>query len=294
MTFKQLVDRCKLFVDGTGSLLEELLREAEMELSKECNIYEDNWEYFTPIGTSSIPFVALPSNFKEMIGVWYNGNLLDMCEESQIYRNTDNDVLDGSPSKYYIRNDRLYFDKNLSQSGKILIRYYAIPTFLSGQLPGEAQSMLGDFKHNTKTFNLIRVEDVGGSPCKVWIDTVADADIVGFTVSGYKTAPSSKAVWTIQSFDGKTSSGAEYTINNGGGNVPLASTPLEVHNWHSIAPMIPDEYHKSLCDYAIYIASNRTDPNLSDRHFTLWNNTLSKCKSYSMDRELINNVKWEI
>ena len=38
MTFKQLVDRCKLFVDGTGSLLEELLREAEMDLCRECNL----------------------------------------------------------------------------------------------------------------------------------------------------------------------------------------------------------------------------------------------------------------
>ena len=41
MNWKQLVDRCGLFVNANSRLLLNLLYEAEEELTKECLLYED-------------------------------------------------------------------------------------------------------------------------------------------------------------------------------------------------------------------------------------------------------------
>ena len=301
MTFKQLVDRCKLFVDGTGSLLEELLREAEMDLCRECNIYEDEWTYTTPIKGSgaSFSYIGIPNNFKEVIGVWYNGELLEMCEETSIYRDNDNKVLEGSPSKYYIRNERMYFDKALSQTGKLLFRYYAIPTKVSGATSYWSGAL--DVWWYGKTVQLIETLDITGTRY-VWLDLVAGKELEGKLISGPNLTDGNFSSWTLDTFIGYNVSGsshgggAEYKIVTGGAwpGLPDKSAPMRIGDWHKIAPMIPEEYHRILCDYAIYVASNRTDPNLSDRHYSLWNNSITKLKSSSMDRELINNVKWEI
>ena len=70
MTFDKLADRCLLFVDTEKILLIELLKEAEIEMSRKCNIFENSRGYYT-LGTDNI--FQLPSDYKQMIlAKWKN------------------------------------------------------------------------------------------------------------------------------------------------------------------------------------------------------------------------------
>jgi hypothetical protein len=62
MTFDKLADRCLLFVDERKQMLIELLKEAELELTRQCNMYEDT-RTFTCDGSTSY---GLPSNYKQL------------------------------------------------------------------------------------------------------------------------------------------------------------------------------------------------------------------------------------
>ena len=69
MNWSKLADRCQLFVDGDKGLFIELLKEAEIELTRQANILEDEKDY-TADGTNSF---GLPSNFKQAIAVLCQG-----------------------------------------------------------------------------------------------------------------------------------------------------------------------------------------------------------------------------
>ena len=52
MTWDKLVDRCLLFTDAPGALLKELLKEAQIELSNELELYDSLFQISVP-GTVS-------------------------------------------------------------------------------------------------------------------------------------------------------------------------------------------------------------------------------------------------
>ena len=203
MTFDKLADRCLLFVDTEKNLLIELLKEAEIEMSRKCNIFENSRGYYT-LGTNNI--FQLPSDYKQMIlAKWKNYKLLPIHEDEVDY-DTDGNIKSGTPSGYFIRNNDLHLNyiPELSTTVKRLnISYYGVVD-------------------NTQP--LTTVDDV-------------------FVVE---------------------------------------------------EPMIPDAYHRDLCDYAIAIAAAKSLPDLHTKHWNMWNSNLLNIQNEDADRELVHSIKEDI
>jgi len=192
MTFDKLADRCLLFVDERKQMLIELLKEAELEMTRKCNMYEDTSSY-TCDGSSSY---GLPSNYKQVIHIQHDGRTLVAVSESDVAFNSENEVASGLPSVYYIRNFGIHLDTKPS-TGKISLSYYGT------------------------------------------VDNIQDT----------------------------------------------SSTP---------SPIIPELYHRDLCDYAISIAYAKTDPDSYIRHLKIWNNSLNEIKAEDADRELVHSIRREV
>jgi len=192
MTFDKLADRCLLFVDERKQMLIELLKEAELEMTRKCNMYEDT-KTFTCDGSESY---GLPSNYKQVIHIQHDGSSLVAVSESDVAFNSENEVASGSPSAYYIRNFGIHLDTKPS-TGKISLSYYG---------------------------TVDNIQDTTASP----------------------------------------------------------------------SPIIPELYHRDLCDYAISIAYAKTDPSSHLRYLQLWTNNLDEIKSEDADRELVHSIRREV
>ena len=87
MTWDKLVDRCLLFTDAPGGLLKELLKEAQVELSNELELYDSMFQIEVP-GTisglggqssnadASHDYTPLPVDFIRDNFVTYDGKKL--------------------------------------------------------------------------------------------------------------------------------------------------------------------------------------------------------------------------
>ena len=192
MTFDKLADRCLLFVEERKQMVVELLKEAELEMTRKCNMYEDTREY-TCDGSVSY---GLPDNYKQIIFIQYDGTKLYALGEDEVSYDSSGDIQDGEPTGYFIRNNGIHLDYK-SSSGKIKISYY-------GTLDGAQDN---------------------------------------------STDPS---------------------------------------------PIIPNMFHRDLCDYAIAISAAKDNPNLHDKHWSLWLLSLDGIINEDADRELNHSIKREM
>tara|TARA_Y100001938_G_scaffold21321_1_gene27379 strand:- start:952 stop:1530 length:579 start_codon:yes stop_codon:yes gene_type:complete len=119
MTFDKLADRCMLFIDERRALLVELLKEAEIEMTRECNMYEDSRVYSCD-GSESY---GLPSNYKQIIFIQHDGSKLYPINEDEVSYGSDGKIQTGTPTGYFIRNGGIHLN-NTTTDGKIRIHYY--------------------------------------------------------------------------------------------------------------------------------------------------------------------------
>ena len=119
MTFDKLADRCLLFVDERKQMIIELLKEAELEMTRKCNMYEDTRDY-TSDGSASY---GLPSNYKQVIFLQYDGWKLNPISEDEINYSSDGTIGTGQPTGYFIRNNGFHLD-NKPSSGTLRLSYY--------------------------------------------------------------------------------------------------------------------------------------------------------------------------
>ena len=103
-SWKQLAERCQLFVDEKDGLLIELLKEAECELANRCSLYKQNFTILFRDNTKSNAF-KLPSTYKQMISVHIDGDLIP-------YKNKD-------PKIEY----KQYMDQHYSKDDSWLLNY---------------------------------------------------------------------------------------------------------------------------------------------------------------------------
>jgi len=192
MTFDKLADRCLLFVEERKQMIVELLKEAELEMTRKCNMYEDTRD-ITADGSASY---GLPSNYKQVIIITFKGGRLHPISEDEIVYDSDGAVQTGNPTGYFIRNNGFYLDSKPS-SGKIKLSYY-------GTLDG--------------------AQDTSSDP----------------------------------------------------------------------SPVIPDMYHRDLCNYAIAVASAKDNPQFHDKYWMLWQTSLNEIINQDADRELIHTIKREV
>ena len=192
MTFDILADRCLLFVDDDKAMLISLLKEAELEMTRKCNMYEDIREYTADSSDS----YGLPTNYKQVIIITYKGSTLPPISEDEVFYDSDGAVQTGAPTGYFIRNNGIHFNTKPS-SGKIKLSYYG-------------------------------------------------------TVDGAQDATADPS------------------------------------------PIIPDMFHRDLCNYAIAIASAKLNPGMHDKHWMLWNQSIETITNQDADRELIHTIKREV
>jgi hypothetical protein len=67
-----------------------------------------------------------------------------------------------------------------------------------------------------------------------------------------------------------------------------------IKNYRTKGPVIENDYHIALCDYAIYIATALTDPSVSEKHLMLWEKTIMEITNENIDKELPIGMKEEI
>jgi len=192
MTYDKLADRCLLFVEERKQMIVELLKEAELEMTRKCNMYEDTRD-ITADGSASY---GLPSNYKQVIIITFKGGRLHPISEDEIVYDSDGAVQAGNPTGYFIRNNGFYLDSKPS-SGKIKLSYY-------GTLDG--------------------AQDTSSDP----------------------------------------------------------------------SPIIPDMYHRDLCNYAIAVASAKDNPQFHDKYWMLWQTSLNEIINEDADRELVHTIKREV
>ena len=192
MTFDKLADRCLLFVEERKQMIIELLKEAELEMTRKCNMFEDNRDY-TADGSASY---GLPSNYKQVVLLTYKGDKLQSITEDEVDYDSDGTVTTGTPTGYFIRNNGFHLNYK-PDSGAIKLSYY-------GTVDG--------------------VQDTASDP----------------------------------------------------------------------SPIVPDMYHRDLCNYAIAIASAKDNPGMHDKHWSLWMVNLKEIINEDADRELVHQIKSEI
>lgn len=145
MNWKKLVDRCEIICDSDRGLLKSLLFEAEEELCREVDVYEDTVEFNITTNTAHNHYVYLPgtdkdnlvsssstesmtlySHFKKEISVIYNGQKLKPMFESDFTYKQDGKLHSGTPIGYAISNDKLLFSHH-APSKNLSINYYGVP-----------------------------------------------------------------------------------------------------------------------------------------------------------------------
>ena len=123
MTYDKLADRVLLFVEERKQMIVELLKEAELELTRKCNMYEDTRDYACDGSTS----YGIPSDYKQAKIVTYKSDIIPAISEDEFSYNTDGQVDTGSPTGYTIKNNGLH-PNYLPADGKLRISYYATAT----------------------------------------------------------------------------------------------------------------------------------------------------------------------
>ena len=120
MTFNELADRCLLMCNSNKPALKKLVVEAEYELTRSVDILENTQVTNNHTGQSH----SLPNDFKSIILVTFDGDMLYPIDETEISYNTDGSVNTGTPVGYFVRNNTLLFDS--SHPGVVNISYNAL------------------------------------------------------------------------------------------------------------------------------------------------------------------------
>ena len=145
-SWNQLTDRCSLFFDAPDGLYRELLKEAEQELSNKCSLFTSHHTYQF-VSTEHSNALKLPNDYKAMIGVWVDGNLIKYVEKTQwdFTKGTYTEypvmtVGTGTPEFYDLTNGFLVLNKTPSATTTVDIYYKAD---LSTSLTGIDYTVLG-------------------------------------------------------------------------------------------------------------------------------------------------------
>ena len=69
------------------------------------------------------------------------------------------------------------------------------------------------------------------------------------------------------------------------------SKTVQIDNYRQYAPMIPQMYRISLCNYAIALSQAKSNPQMHDKHLALFLQDVEKIKNESADKDLNHTIK---
>ena len=316
-SWNQLIERCGLFHDAPGGLYKELLKEAEVELANKCSLYKASVSYnFANIQVVGKPqnSVQLPPTYKSMISVWVNGDEIPHREKHQwTFSKGDSGmtVQSGTPNYYDLANGFIFFDKAPSTSD-------VVDCYFRANMPNDPNldrsvMLLPDINSSTDDDRVNIATSIGseidGFGCYAiyydnnggshrlsnlkfkseGIDSREPFDPGQFGIRGLEHQNHNIS---LQQFEGGDGAGGDFD-----------GTPSDTHNYFRkgfiglyrlVGPVIENDYHLNLCDYAIYMASAKTNPELSMRHLQIWEQRLTEILNDNIDKELPKGIKEEI
>ena len=301
-SWNQLSDRCNLFYTAPSGLYKELLKEAEVELANRCSLYKASMSYnFANMQVANLPqnSIQLPNSYKSMIAVWVNGDEIPHREKHQWTFNKGDGgmtVQSGTPNYYDLANGFIFFDKAPSSSDVVDFYFRAnmindsdldksvmlLPNIVSGTGDGnydkvKIQTSIGaelDGFGCSAVYYSPRGDGTTGTTC-----TLSNLKFVGssndsrepFDPGQYKsrwtTDLHNHSNFNFQLFEGGDGSGADFNDSDVADNVHKKGV---ITKYRLVGPVIENDYHLNLCDYAIYIASAKADPELSMKHLQIW------------------------
>jgi len=325
MNWKRLIDRCKLFEkDAPEQLLKELLKEAEEELCRHIPILERKKNYQGPFTTEEVsqdgetistkqPFFLLPQDFMKMKYVYCQGVKLDTIAQDEVIYDSNHRLTEARPRGYYIHNDRIYFD-TIPAKEIISIEYYAhltsrvqnkdfeildtisIPmdngvviepqaigigsmqTNLTRDNVVSTPTILGDDDKTKQEYRNLALSRVARDEYGFSIDTDLGSELVGFNVI-YGGAMSS-----IVSCNESPDHGVGWTYSTNGSS-PTAGEIVTIVDYRTLAPIVPVQYHKDLCDYALHTATG------NQIYYDKWASNIAIIEAQDVDRNLDHNIK---
>lgn len=315
-SWNQLVDRCKLFYDAPDGLYKELLKEGEIELSSKCNLFYQNFSFHFGRDVAQHNAITLPDTFKSVISVWFNGDKLHYKDKSgfDFTKSTDSSdysmmVGTGTPQYYFIANNQIVLDKCVDSNGSD-----TLDVFFKANLTNQPhnKSMLFAYADNSLTND------------QLFLGTSLGIELVGADFSWYSATTGLHNI-ELSSYGGIGSSATDINLNNvydmnqniekhsGLGDSSLKHIKLgsmytvttelpdptnerillmgTLNNYSNYAPMIDSSYHIALCDYALYVASARKEPSLSDKHRMIWEQGIQEILNDNLDRSLSHTIK---
>ena len=323
MIWDKLVDRCLLFTDAPGGLLKELLKEGEMELSNRLEIYDSLYNLVVPSTTDGLGirshynsstmnvvennYHKLPFDYLKDISVSHEGRTLRKMSEDEIARKQNGKSYSGTPTAYGISGDFIVFDTSPSPGDSFVIHYKAmmtdltnnkvltmtyykssgpyvyLDTDLGSNLDNKKMAFEGDVRVLTAGTNGISSSPVGVPALHKSNKSPADP---GDMSSGVPVTVATRYTLTGGAL-GTSGSLSSSTLDGNGGLVMVFA-------YRDIAPVIPERFHKDLCNYAIAIANAKSAPDLYDKYWTKWELNMDRLINEAMDRDLIHSIRGEI
>ena len=182
MNWTKLVDRCELMVESDRTLLLNLLYEAEEELTRSVDLYEDK---FTSTLASETDSVALPSEgdatyslFRSPIVVLHNGVKLKAMHEYDFYFKSDNTKHAGTPIGYSIKNNTINLSHKAKIGDKITVIYYGIVNVHIGVSPSIPEQYHKDLCYYACYIaQLKRAPEVASAYMQLWLETIKNIKI---------------------------------------------------------------------------------------------------------------------
>ena len=330
MIWDKLVDRCLLFTDAPSGLLRELLKEAEDELANKLELYDAIYTITVPDTISGLglwsadansdnSYTKLPPDYLRDIQVTHRGVPLRKMEEFESFRKPNGELPGGNPTAYAIAGDYVVFNAE-PVKGEVFLLHY--------------KSTLNDFMVDKVFNILHYDKIAGSSNDAIWLDTTLGDKLNGYTIrwetnaftigSGTTTSMATaapglpdkyvgnKMLKVAFSLDyGSTSAASRYVLNYDFGTLSgttSASDPygqgidgtasigslVRITNYRTIAPVIPDKFHKDLCNYAVAIANAKGSPDMYDKYWNKWESNIGRLINEAQDRDLIFTIREEL
>ena len=313
-SWSQLADRCSLFFDAPDGLYKELLKEAEQELANKCSLFTNHHTYDF-VSTEHSNALKLPNDYKSMVGVWVDGDLIKRVEKTQWDFNKGTHtaypvmtVGTGTPEFYDLTNGFLVLDKTHSASTTVDVYYKAfLPMNLSGAVSGlEKPILISPLEDGKVHLNTDLGSELNGAEVHIE-DNGTDntlANIVFDNSIASLPTPSQLADYNnqhVNNFFGTYSVNQSWGLYSDPDNEWSTHERTDSHiqqgwikSYQKFAPIIDGDYHLALCDYALYIASAKTQPDLSMKHQQIWEKRIRETLNDNLDKELPIGIKEEI
>ena len=325
MIWNKLVDRCLLFTDAPGGLLKSLLKEAESELANKLELYDalytievpntisglGVWSQSADNSTFDNNYTKLPPNYLKDISVTHKGSRLRKMSEEEIYRHSnDNNVSSGTPTGYAISGDFIVFNTAPAVGDKFILHYKAtmvdrttdkvltILDYLSTGptiwLDTELGSLLDTYKLRWENA-LLTLSSGGLDHFPGHVPGLPDKGVGNQVINNVATANYNvntyASNYTINALLG---AGAINTsVDSNGVGAPIGSM-CRIVDYRNVAPLIPERFRTSLCDYAIALGNAKQSPDTYNRHWLKWESGMDSLMSEAQDRDLIFSIKEEI